>query len=302
MRRLRAVLACARGGGPARTVGARLVRPLGLALGGLGDVLLLAGVDGLAIARARTGRRGRALAVARRAVRRLDPAERRVALLGVEHRRPLGRLGERALVVARHDLAPRAAQRLPLAQDSLGERAAGALAVLLHERTDLGEVIVGRLLEVYEAAVEVRGELALGIEHVGDPAAHAGGEVAPGRAEHDHAAAGHVLAAVVTRALDDRAGARVAHREALAGEPAEERAPARRPVQHGVADDHVLLGDEARALRRTHREHAARQALAGVVVRVAVEGQRHPRREPPAEALAARAVRGDLDRPLGQSL
>src|SRR5829696_10597661 len=230
MRGLRAVLAGARGGGPARAVGARLVRPLGLALGGLGDVLLLAGVDGLAVARARAGRGGRAVALAHRAVRRLDPAERRVALLGVEHRRPLRRLGERALVVARHHLAPRAAQRLPLTQNALGDGAPGALAVLLNERTDLGQVVGGRILEVDEAAVEVRGELALGVEHVGDPAAHAGGEVAPGRAEHDHAAAGHVLAAVVTRALDDRAGARVAHREALAGEPAEERAPARRPV------------------------------------------------------------------------
>ena len=71
-----------------------------------------------------------------------------------------------------------------------------------------------------------------------------GGEVAAGRPEHDDAAAGHVLAAVVADALDDGVRARVAHREALAGEPAEERAAARRAVEDGVADDHVLLGDE----------------------------------------------------------
>ena len=83
---------------------------------------------------------------------------------------------------------------------------------------------------------------------VGDAAAHAGGEVAPGRAEHDDAAAGHVLAAVVADALDDRVRARVAHGEALAREPAEERAAAGGAVEHGVADDHVLLGREAGVL------------------------------------------------------
>ena len=43
--------------------------------------------------------------------------------------------------------------------------------------------------------------------------------------------------------------ARVADREALAGEPAEERAAARGAVEHRVADDHVLLGDERRRRR-----------------------------------------------------
>ena len=68
--------------------------------------------------------------------------------------------------------------------------------------------------------------------------------------EHDHAPAGHVLAAVVADALDDRPGAGVSHREALAGQAAEERPPARRPVEHRVADDHVLLGDEVRGHAR----------------------------------------------------
>ena len=48
-----------------------------------------------------------------------------------------------------------------------------------------------------------------------------GGEVAAGAAEHDDAAARHVLAAVVADALDDRAGAAVADGEALARDPAE---------------------------------------------------------------------------------
>ena len=61
------------------------------------------------------------------------------------------------------------------------------------------------------------GEVAGFIEHVGDAAAHAGGEVAAALAEHDDQAVGHVFAAVIAEAFDDGGGAGVAHGEALAG-------------------------------------------------------------------------------------
>ena len=72
-------------------------------------------------------------------------------------------------------------------------------------------------------------------------------EVAPGAAEHDDAAAGHVLAAVVAHALDDGVDAAVAHAEALAGHAADVGLAAGRAVERDVADDDVLLGDEGRA-------------------------------------------------------
>ena len=65
------------------------------------------------------------------------------------------------------------------------------------------------------------------VEHVGDAAGHAGGEVAAGRAEDDDAPAGHVLAAVVADALDDRGGAGVADAEPLADLAAQEDLAAR---------------------------------------------------------------------------
>src|SRR5204863_1142509 len=108
-------------------------------------------------------------------------------------------------------------------------------------------------------------------------------------------AAGHVLAAVVADALDDGARARVAHPEALAGEAAEERLARGRAVEDGVADDHVLLGGERRALRRADGDRAAREALAGVVVRVAEERQLDAGREPRAERLAGRAPQREAD-------
>ena len=112
-------------------------------------------------------------------------------------------------------------------------------------------------------------KLAVLVEHVRDAAAHAGREVPPGRAEHDDAAAGHVLAAVVADSLDDGAGTGVADREPLAGQAAEVRPAGGGAVENGVADDHVLLGDERRAVGRPNRQHAAGETLADVVVRVA---------------------------------
>src|SRR5690606_16455813 len=141
--------------------------------------------------------------------------------------------------------------------------------------------------------VAARLEAAVFVEHVGDAAAHAGGEIAPGVAEHHHAAAGHVLAAVIADALDDGGDAGVAHAEALAGHAGEVHLAGDRTVQHRVADDDVLVGLDAAVLRRIHDDAAARQALAGVVVGLARQLQRDARGEEGAEALAAVAARLD---------
>ena len=83
-----------------------------------------------------------------------------------------------------------------------------------------------------------------GIVDVGDAARHAGGEVAPGRAEHEDGAAGHVLTGVVAHALDDGGGTGVAHAEALADLAPDERRARGRPVENDVAGDDLLLGLE----------------------------------------------------------
>ena len=67
----------------------------------------------------------------------------------------------------------------------------------------------------------------------------------PVRPEHDDAAAGHVLAAVVAHRLHHRVHAAVAHAEALAGHAADVGLAAGRAVEGDVADDDVLLGHEA---------------------------------------------------------
>ena len=102
-------------------------------------------------------------------------------------------------------------------------------------------------------------------------------EVATGRPRTSDGATGHVLAAVVAHALDDGGGAGVADAEALADLAAQEELAGRRAVADDVAGDDVLLGRERRGAVRADDDAAAGEALADVVVGVAVQAQRDAR-------------------------
>ena len=135
-------------------------------------------------------------------------------------------------------------------------------------------VLFRHRLELDHRHVAALGEVAVLVEHIGDAARHAGREVAAGLADDDDDAAGHVFAAMVADALDDGDGAGVAHGEALAGDAAEIALALDRAVEHGVADDDRLLGDDPGVFRRADDDAAARQALADIVVAVADQFER----------------------------
>ena len=164
---------------------------------------------------------------------------------------------EGGAIVARHHLHEPRHRLVPRSEQALGDDGAGALEMLLDERPDERVVRRVELLEIDELVVAAPREAAVLVEDVGDPAAHPGREVPARAAEDDDMAAGHVLAAVVADALDDRVRARVPDGEPLAREAAEERLALRRAVEDGVADDHVLLGRERRARRRPDRDRAS---------------------------------------------
>ena len=67
-------------------------------------------------------------------------------------------------------------------------------------------------------------------------------KLSPIGAQDHHRPAGHVFAAVRAAALHHRLGAGVAHGEALARLPGGEQRAGGRAIQHGVADDGVLVG------------------------------------------------------------
>ena len=106
---------------------------------------------------------------------------------------------------------------------------------------------------------------------------------------------------MIAYAFNNCAGARVPHREALAGEAAEEGPSIGCAVKHRVASNHVLLGGEVDQIERRDREDSSGEALAGVVVCVAAQRDRDSRGEPASETLPGRAFERDLDSPLRQS-
>mmetsp|Transcript_19585 Transcript_19585/g.63107 ORF Transcript_19585/g.63107 Transcript_19585/m.63107 type:complete len:667 (+) Transcript_19585:756-2756(+) len=109
---------------------------------------------------------------------------------------------------------------------------------------------------------------------------------------------------MVADALDDGDRARVAHAEALARDAAEEDRAARGAVARHVADDDVLLGDEALLEQLgagVDDDLAAGEALAAAVVRVALHLEPDPLGEREAKRLSRVPAQQHVDGAVGQA-
>ncbi len=107
---------------------------------------------------------------------------------------------------------------------------------------------------------------------------------------------------MVAHALAHDRGTGVADAEALAGKAVDEALARRGAVEGNVADCHILVELERHRCRRSHRQDAAGEALAEVVVRIARDVERDARRQECAEGLTARALAVNRDRALRQAL
>ena len=97
------------------------------------------------------------------------------------------------------------------------------------------------------------GQVTLPIQYVGNAARHTGGKIATRLSQHDHAAARHVLTAVISHRLNDGLNAAVAHAKALASLAVDIRFAGRRSVKSHVADDDIVLRLKRRARGRVER-------------------------------------------------
>src|SRR6267154_1493125 len=176
-----------------------------------------------------------------------------------------------------HHLAERVAVALPRVQYGAPPRAPGGPDVLAQQAED--ETLVGLLeppdLDHVRVATGREG-LRL-VEHVGHAVRHAGGEVAPHRSEYDHHAARHVLAAVRAGSLDHRDRAGVAHREPVSRAAGREQLASGGAVQHGVAQQDLLIGDaRVHALpERPDHQLPATESLSDIIIRLALELEPH---------------------------
>ena len=176
---------------------------------------------------------------------------------------------------------------VPIVEDAPGHRA-GRVAPVITEQPQQLCVVLRACDDTFQCrhlGVESLGEGVVGVKNESHAAAHAGSEVASCRADHDDRPAGHVLAAVITDALDHRTPVAVTNRETLATHPADVRLAARRPVQGDVSDDDVVLRDERRVIGRHDHDPPATEPLGKVIVCIAFQPERHPGGEKRAKAL-----------------
>src|SRR4051812_29100118 len=146
--------------------------------------------------------------------------------------------------------------------------------------TEERAVVLVERVEIYHLAVE---PLLVEVEHVGDTTAHAGGDVASGAAEDDDAPPRHVLAGMVTDALDDRDRTGVADAEPLPHDAAHEHLAAGGAVEDDVARDDVVLRTERRVGVGGYADPPAGHPFPDVVVGVSDEPHRDAARNERAE-------------------
>ena len=100
---------------------------------------------------------------------------------------------------------------------------------------------------------------------------------------------------MVAGPLDDGVHTAVADGEPLAGRPVEVGLALRGAIQRGVPDQDRLFRDEGGALGGIHNDPPAAQALAQIVIGLALEFQRHASGQEGPERLAGRPRKLDVD-------
>ena len=144
-------------------------------------------------------------------------------------------------------------------------------------------------LEVHHRQVTAPLKVTGFIQHIGNAAGHAGSEVTAGLPENNDNAACHVFTPVVARTFDDGNRPRIAHSEPFAGNTTEITFAVYRAIQHGVADDHALIGINPGFRVWTNNQFAAREAFADIVIGFADEFQGHTLHNPGPETLPGNA-------------
>ena len=106
---------------------------------------------------------------------------------------------------------------------------------------------------------------------------------------------------MVTHSFDDGLDAGIADAKSLTRHASDENFTLGRAIQRNVADDHVLFWCKGAGRRRIQDQFAAAQALAEVVVGIALECEGHALGHERTETLASTALEGNLDSVFGQS-
>ncbi|GKT49344.1 uncharacterized protein ColSpa_09525 [Colletotrichum spaethianum] len=207
-----------------------------------------------------------------------------------------GLLREDTLVVDRHDLDEARQSPVEVHQDASGELGTSVVVVVLDEAAEIGDL--GGLLDslgLHHLGVELREEVLVNVEDVGDTAGHTGSEVAASAAQNDDTAASHVLATVVADTLNDSGGTGVTDGESLRSNTTEEASTLGSTVQADVTNDDVLLSLEHGGTGRVDNQATTGQTLADVVVGITLKLEGNTGGEESTEGLTSGTLDVDVD-------
>ena len=131
----------------------------------------------------------------------------------------------------------------------------------------LKQVILCRnRFNIHHREVAAIGEIAFLVEHIGHPAGHASGKVAPCLTKNHNHPASHIFAAVIAHAFHNRHGTRVAHGEAFACHAATIELARDGTIEHSIAHDDGGVWVNARFPPWPHDDAPAGKPLAHIVV------------------------------------
>ncbi|TFA98676.1 hypothetical protein CCMA1212_009587 [Trichoderma ghanense] len=227
----------------------------------------------------------------------VHPANCRQVVLGTLGLGSLGSLLlKHTLVVRRKDLDESRQGTVEVDQDACRPLRARVVVVVLNETANVGNldgVCKGTVLN--HLGVELGDEVLVDVQHVRNTAGHARSKVAASAAQDDNSSTSHVLATVVTDALDNGRSAGVADGESLGSDTTEVADTTCRTVQADVADQDVLFSLEDGRTRRVDNQATTRQALADVVVGITLQLESDTWREERTKGLAGRALDVDVN-------
>src|SRR5204862_546488 len=175
---------------------------------------------------------------------------------------------QRLPVLTRNDGDEFAQRIFALRQHSLGARTTSQSRVGFNQvahQISLSEI--EQWDEIDHPGVALLRQLIELVEDEHETTAHPRREISTGAPEHDDVATSHVLTTVIPDPFDHRVGTAISHREALASHAGEVGFARRRTVQHGVADQNGLIGNELHRAWMTDDQPPAGESFPDVVGR-----------------------------------
>src|SRR5260370_5686882 len=145
-------------------------------------------------------------------------------------------------------------------------------------------------MELYQFGITAPWERSHHVQYVGDAGRHASAKVLPGVAKDDDHTSCHIFTSMRAYTLYHCQRTAIAYGEALTSTARGEELAPGRSIEHGIAENDVLVCNETSINGWRNNNLAPCHALAHVIIGLTVEDQVHAGQAKRTKALSRRAV------------